>query len=88
MLSPGELIPMKSGFMLKLKDEQFNADIEIQVNKVIELKNTQLIYTYALMDRRFLKLALLLKKWNQKKFPDHKTRLNSYSIVLMLIAFL
>lgn len=33
-------------------------------------------------------MALILKEWNKNKFPDRQQRLNSYSMVLMLIAFL
>lgn len=79
---------MTSGVMLKLKDINNNVDIEITINKIIELLNSQLIYSYALIDRRFVDLVLLLKTWNKKKFKNPQSRLNSYSIVLMSIAML
>jgi DNA polymerase sigma len=50
--------------------------------------NSKLLLTYAQVDERFHALALILKDWNKKQFTDRKKRLNSYSIVLMLIAFL
>jgi DNA polymerase sigma len=41
------------------------------------------------LDERFLKLALILKFWNKKTFASMgSNKLNSYSIVLMLIAYL
>jgi DNA polymerase sigma len=35
-----------------------------------------------------MKLALFLKHWNKQNFPNRQKRLNSFSIILMLIAFL
>lgn len=79
---------IKSGVILSFKDNKNNIDVEITVNKVIEVCNSALIYTYAMVDSRFLDLALLLKRWNKKKFPNNHVRINSYSIVLMLIGVL
>eukprot|EP00347_Sterkiella_histriomuscorum_P012616 403367885 len=81
-----EIIEFSSGIMLKFYDTQYKLQVEIQINKLLELKNSQLIQAYSKLDKRFLKLAVLLKYWNRKHFPDAKCRLNSYSIVLMLLA--
>ena len=63
-------------------------EIDITVNKVLEICNSKLIGAYGEYDIRFLKLALYLKAWNKMHFPDKMKRLNSFSIYLMLIAFL
>lgn len=62
--------------------------IDISVQKIVDLYNTQLIRTYSKIDQRFVKLALILKEWNKSHFRNNKERLNSYSITLMLIAYL
>lgn len=77
------------GYLLSIKDLKYSeVHIEIAINKVVDLYNSQLLRTYTLIDRRFHILSLILKDWNKKKFPDKIKRMNSYSIVLMLIAFL
>ncbi len=68
-----------------MKDKVNDIDVEITVNKTVELYNSALLYTYAACDFRFYQLVILLKKWNKQKFPDASTRLNSYSLVLMLL---
>ena len=55
---------------------------------MLEIKNSELIASYAAFDERFLKLALYIKIWNKQHFPDKMQRLNSFSIYLMLIAYL
>ncbi len=77
------------GPLLQIKDNLHNTfQIEIICNKVVDLYNSQLIRTYSLLDSRFHRLALLLKSWNKSALFQKSQRLNSYSIVLMLIAFL
>lgn len=76
------------GPLLQLRDTVTEVDIDISLNKVLDNFNSELLQLYARFDSRFLKLALLLKKWNKKHFKDNKTRLNSYSLTLMLIAYL
>ena len=39
-----------SGVILVVKDTKYNMDIEISVNKVIEVYNSALLYTYAMCD--------------------------------------
>ena len=63
-------------------------DVDITVNKLLEMANSDLVNTYAAFDIRFVKLALFLKVWNKSRFPDKIKRLNSFSLYLMLIAFL
>ncbi|MFO0117781.1 MAG: hypothetical protein ACK521_09275 [bacterium] len=74
--------------MLSLKDEMYGIAIDISLNTVLEIINSRLINAYSCFDQRFMKLALFLKHWNKQNFPNRKKRLNSFSIILMLIAFL
>ena len=62
--------------------------VELFLNKVVEPYNSSLLLHYALYDRRFHQLALIVKAWHKKHFLDPKTSLNSYSLILMLIAYL
>jgi DNA polymerase sigma len=67
----------------------FEVSIEVFINKIVDPYNTWLMQTYAMLDIRFLKLALVLKAWNKKVNMSMGTnKLNSYSITLMLIGFL
>ena len=79
---------ISAGFLLSFYDKVNRIDIDISLNKVLEIKNSELIQSYAAYDIRFIKLALVLKAWNKQQFPDKMSRLNSFSIYLMLIAFL
>jgi hypothetical protein len=83
-----EPMQIQSGCLLSFHDEKYGIEIDISINKVLEIANSQLISAYSHFDQRFLKLALVLKSWNKQHFPDRKKRLNSFSIILMLIAFL
>ena len=83
-----EPLSISSGFLLSFRDEKYGIDIDISVNKILEFMNSQLIAAYSEFDVRFAKLALALKSWNKQNFPDRKKRLNSFSIILLLIAFL
>ena len=76
------------GYILKFIDLKNNIDMDLSVNKVLEPFNSRLILEYCLFDNRFHEIATLLKIWNKYHFPDEGSRLNSYSLTLMLIAFL
>jgi DNA polymerase sigma len=74
--------------LLHLQDTVFETDIDLSVNKVLDPLNSELILTYSKIDSRFHKLALVLKHWNKQRFPNKNERLNSYSLVLLLIAYM
>jgi len=71
-----------------LSEKNVEIDIDISINKLLEIQNSQLISSYAKLDRRFANLAVVLKMWNKSLFSNKITRLNSYSLNLMLIAFM
>ena len=78
---------IQSGVILSFVDQKHGIEIDIAINKILEVINSNLINSYSLFDQRFLRLAVVLKAWNKQHFPDKKKRLNSFSIYLMLIAF-
>lgn len=63
-------------------------EIDISVNKTLEVLNSQLLMVYCQLSEDFHRLALFLKAWNKKNFTDKMTRLNSYTMSLMLLAFM
>lgn len=71
-----------------MTDRWNQIEVDICVNKVLEVINSQLIGAYGSYDERFAELALYLKTWNKQRFTDKMKRLNSFSIYLMLIGFL
>ena len=85
---PEEPMCISSGILLSFTDLHSQIEVDLSINKVLEIKNSELITAYAAFDERFLKLALFIKIWNKQHFPDKMQRLNSFSIYLMLIAFL
>ena len=70
------------------RSKTFNIDIDISINKPLEILNSQLISTYCLIDERFQKVALVLKNWNRGLASEKNDRLNSFSIYLLLLAFM
>jgi len=79
---------LQSGVLLEVTDRLNRIEIDICVNKTMEVLNSQLVCAYGCFDVRFIKLALYIKAWNKLRHPDKMKRLNSFSIYLMLIAFL
>ena len=77
-----------SGILLEVYDKLNQIEVDLTINKMMEVLNSHLISAYGAYDIRFIKLALYLKAWNKARFPDKMRRLNSFSIYLMLIAFL
>ena len=86
----GKLLQTKAGLVLEFDDNNASkcVNIEITINKICEVYNSHLINTYARIEKRFVDLSLLLKAWNKKSFKDRTKRINSYSLNLMIIAFL
>ena len=62
--------------------------VQLLLNKELERINSELLYTYMQLDPRVRHLCLLVKAWNKQKFAYEKLKLNSYSVVLMMIAYL
>lgn len=82
----------KSGWILQFNDKKLDLKIDIMVNKLSELHNSNLLRSYAKLDPRFLKIVHFLKHLNEDKKVNEnltkKNKLNNYSLCLMLIAFM
>lgn len=62
--------------------------VQLLLDKELERINSELIYTYMQLDPRVRHLCFLVKAWNKQKFVNLQLRLNSYSLVLMMIGYL
>ena len=79
------------GPLLQFKHNLTQIDVDLSINKVLDPFNSHLMQVYAKLDTRFHKVALFLKQWNKRNFKNVSGKfnnLNSFSIVLMLIAYL
>ena len=81
---------IKSGYILRLHDSVSKIDIDVMVNKKLEILNSMLLLEYCLVDPRVRKVAQVLKVWSKKSGSVYyrKEQLNNYSLYLMLIAFM
>ena len=76
--------------ILKFTETVTGIEVNININKVVTIRNTYLLYMYSTMDRRVAQLVLLVKIWAEKKGikSAFNKSLTSYSISLMVIHFL
>jgi len=44
---------IKSGALLVFKDKETKTEIEVTVNKILEVYNSKLLHTYSIIDQRF-----------------------------------
>ena len=86
---------MSAGGLLELKvrkqlpsGAKIEIDVDILLNKLLEIRNSELVCQYCLVDERYRKVALVLKAWNRKLSSDKNKRLNSFSIYMLLLAFM
>jgi len=65
-------------------------EVDFNVNNILGLHNSDLIYMYCQIDQRFHILSLFLKYWSKKVeiIGAAYGLLSSYAFTLMLIAFL
>ena len=84
------LVPAKRIPILKFTEKETGIEVDFNVNNILALYNSDLIFTYSQIDQRFHILALFLKYWAKKVgiIGAAYKYLSSYALVLMLIAFL
>jgi DNA polymerase sigma len=65
-------------------------DVDVTVNNILSVYNSQLIKTYCQVDERFHKLAIYLKYWAKKNkiIGANRGYLSSYAWTLLIIGFL
>ena len=55
---------------LTLEYQGFGIKVEILVNKILEVRNSELLRQYALQDHRFRNICIVLKRWNRYQDED------------------
>ncbi|XP_058800109.1 poly(A) RNA polymerase gld-2 homolog A-like isoform X2 [Phymastichus coffea] len=76
--------------ILKIRDNKYNLDVDLNYNNVVGIRNTHLLHCYSQIDWRVRPLGIVVKMWAQcQNINDarHMT-ISSYSLVLMVIHFL
>ena len=63
-------------------------ECDLLVNRHLEMMNSHLLRQYCLLDKRFREAVLVLKRWNRESTTDKMERLNSFSLCLLLLAFM
>jgi DNA polymerase sigma len=84
------LVPASRIPILKFTEKETGLEIDFNVNNVLAMHNTDLIYTYCQLDQRFHILGIFLKHWAKKVdiIGAAYGYLSSYALTLMLISFL
>jgi len=79
-----------AGYILKIRDKVENIDIDIAVNRSVEIHNSMLLKEYCKLDERLHKLIYTLKYWNKETFKEDKPymHLNNFTICLMIISYM
>lgn len=92
LAKPGTLcyVPAIKVPIIRYKDLHSGIDVDISVNNILAMYNTDLIYVYCQIDQRFHILATFLKHWAKqvKIIGAPNGYLSSYALTLMVIAFL
>ena len=76
--------------ILKFTDSASGLEVDLNVNNIVGIRNTQLVECYTRLDWRVQPLVLTFKKWaRQNGINDaHNKTISSYTIVLMVIHYL
>ena len=84
------LVPASRIPILKFTEKETGLEVDFNVNNILAINNSDLIYTYCQIDQRFHILCMFLKYWAKKVdiIGAAYGYLSSYALTLMLIAFL
>lgn len=52
---------MKRLYALRITDNKLNINIDLCINNILGIVNSQMIRTYCIMDRRYRELCLIMK---------------------------
>ena len=89
---PGTLfyVPAVKVPILRYQDKVSGIDVDVSVNNILAVYNSDLIYAYCQIDQRFHIMATFLKNWAKsvKIIGAPSGYLSSYALTLMVIAFL
>jgi len=76
--------------LLKYEDSNTGIDVDLSVNNILAMYNSDLIYTHCQIDQRFHIMSTFLKHWAKQVgiIGAPNGYLSSYALIMMLIAFL
>lgn len=75
--------------IIKFYDPFKNVNYDVNINKLLGVRNSKLIRDYLSIDERAFDLALYIKYWtHQKKLNGYQNYLTSYCFTLLVIHFL
>jgi len=76
--------------ILKFTDKIGNIEIDLNIDNIVGIRNTQLIKFYTRLEWKLQPLAIAIKQWASRNDINnaHKKTLSSYTLVLMLIHYL
>jgi DNA polymerase sigma len=86
------LVPATRIPILKFTEKETGLEVDFNVNNILAVHNSDLIYTYCQIDQRFHVMCMFLKHWAKSQNVDiigaAYGYLSSYALTLMVIAFL
>jgi DNA polymerase sigma len=85
MLVPASRIPI-----LKFTEKETGLEVDFNVNNILAIHNSDLIYTYCQIDQRFHIMSMFIKHWAKQVdiIGAAYGYLSSYALTLMIISFL
>jgi DNA polymerase sigma len=83
-------VPAKKVPILKFIDDESGFQVDFNVNNLLGIINSNLIFTYVQIDHRFHIMNVFLKWWAKSVgiLGASNGYLSSYALTLMIIAFL
>lgn len=85
-----QFIPAARCPIIKFEERETGLDVDFNVNNVLGLVNSDLIFTYCQIDQRFHIINTFLKYWAKQVgiIGASNGFLSSYSFTLLIIAYL
>lgn len=76
--------------VIKMRDPASNLHVDVCVNNMLAIRNTQLLKAYADLDERFRYLCMLVKMWAKRRDLNdaYNGTLSSYAYTLLVIHYL
>ncbi len=84
------LVPASRIPILKFTEKETDLEVDFNVNNILAVHNSDLIYTYCQIDQRLHIMTMFIKHWAKqvKIIGAAYGYLSSYALTLMVISFL
>jgi DNA polymerase sigma len=84
------LVPATRIPILKFTEKETGLEVDFNVNNILAIHNSDLIYTYCQIDQRFHIMSMFIKHWAKQVdiIGAAYGYLSSYALTLMIISFL